>query len=476
MKINRPISLTTIRGLSLAFIMALAPLALAMKEGDDPHPGASSKEKTVSPKKDVQLTDFPDEVLAHIGSYPGITDSLIGVNKKLSGIRRKVVLNNQIELARYVNGEEDVPNAKIRYAITGEALREFLEYRPNIRALYLENCSKLTNLNSLLGLTSLSHLKLRRCKNLQDYSALSKLTNLKYLSVSGCRKHTLIPFSSLTQLTKLELDKCASLQAQILLKPNPAGGQMIPSHPNLTNLTLKGGQSLSALCGSSNYVTGLTHLKLTRDQEPTRHAEQQKLVIHPNLKHLELHGWDISANAQAAISQSGSSLTHLSLRNSYALRDISFLTYCPNLVFLELSYNQYLTKLKESISSLFTLRYLNLNHCTGLTKIKSISALLELRYLDLSHCNALINLRGLSDLPNLEYLNLSGCSIKNLGGLFSVPSLEHLDLSNCPNLSSLDGLSSIEKLEYLDVRGCPNLSKKEIKKLQSSNPKLTIDF
>jgi internalin A len=78
--------------------------------------------------------------------------------------------------------------------------------------LYLSQCTRLTDLTPLVGLTGLQLLDLSRCTGLADFTALSGLTGLQGLYLSQCTRLTdLTPLVGLTGLQLLDLSYCAAL-------------------------------------------------------------------------------------------------------------------------------------------------------------------------------------------------------------------------------------------------------------------------
>ncbi|GKV33258.1 hypothetical protein SLEP1_g41786 [Rubroshorea leprosula] len=151
--------------------------------------------------------------------------------------------------------------------------------------------------------------------------------------------------------------------------------------------------------------------------------------------------------------------------------DFHRLSKLSNLEFLDLSWNDFNSKILSSLSELSSLKSLNLagnyfqvsNHTNG---FKRLSKLRSLEILDLSD-NYLNNsiLTSLSDLLSLKSLNLASCNLMiasnhmeaaNFESLSRRSHLEFLDLSSNIDLNNsvLPYLSSLLSLKTLILRDC----------------------
>ena len=112
------------------------------------------------------------------------------------------------------------------------------------------------------------------------------------------------------------------------------------------------------------------------------------------------------------------------------LRTISneFFKSMPNLVVLDLSHNQDLSELPDSISELGSLLYLNLSE-TGIHQLPvGLHGLRKLIYLDLWNTPMLSSIVGISRLQKLKVLRLLGYNFSlDLQAMTELETLEHLE-------------------------------------------------
>ena len=114
------------------------------------------------------------------------------------------------------------------------------------------------------------------------------------------------------------------------------------------------------------------------------------------------------------------------IREKSKLEDISALSYCPNLITLELSMN-------------------NISNLDGIANHP------ELRYINLSD-NEIEIIEGLSNVPKVLSLNLSKNKIKEISGLDGLTRLNDLDLSD-NKLTQITGLQNLKHLLTINLEG-----------------------
>uniref|UniRef100_A0A2N9ENQ5 NB-ARC domain-containing protein n=1 Tax=Fagus sylvatica TaxID=28930 RepID=A0A2N9ENQ5_FAGSY len=131
-------------------------------------------------------------------------------------------------------------------------------------------------------------------------------------------------------------------------------------------------------------------------------------------------------------------------------RDIKELV---NLRYLDLSRNESIITLPDSITKLWNLQTLKLEGCENLKELpRDIKELVNLRYLDLSDNKSIITLPdSITRLWNLQTLKLEDCIyLKELPrDIKELVNLRHLDNSNCDALSHIP--SGIEQLTCLQT-------------------------
>jgi hypothetical protein len=128
-----------------------------------------------------------------------------------------------------------------------------------------------------------------------------------------------------------------------------------------------------------------------------------------------------------------------------------------------------------AVSSLTSLKTLNLAHCRELTDegMRAVRSLPALTSLNLTWCIKLTDkgMRAVSSLPALTTLNLSGCgkvSDEALRAVSSLPALTSLNLTYCHltnvGLRELRGLTALTEL---DLNYCYNVTDVELQELTS---------
>lgn len=126
-----------------------------------------------------------------------------------------------------------------------------------------------------------------------------------------------------------------------------------------------------------------------------------------------------------------------------------------DLVHLHARYNSWPS---NKLSSLTSLKSLDLGFSDSLESLPALSCLTSLRSLVLSCCFELRSLPDLSDLTSLETLKLSMC--ENLEFIPALPresSLKTIDLSACDSLKSVPDFSQMPSLQALDLSQCRRL-------------------
>lgn len=270
--------------------------------------------------------------------------------------------------------------------------------------------------SSVAQLYSLVNLSLAN-NGLTDISPLSVLGGLTSLDLSGNRISDLSPLRSLTSLRVLYLDG------------NPITDfTPLQDLPELSMLSIKN----IALSAQQRQALSLALPNCAIHSEAPSAAPQITLggaTFETDSTELKLSGLgltDISALSEC------SSLTFLDL-SSNSIADISPLMSIPHLETLILSANQ-ISNIYP-LMGLTSLRYLYLdgNRITDITALSGLSQLRELYLAD----NPLTSLSGIENLNYLECLDISGTGAGNdmLDPLYSCYSLRLIRLNSNPNLT-----------------------------------------
>ena len=124
-----------------------------------------------------------------------------------------------------------------------------------------------------------------------------------------------------------------------------------------------------------------------------------------------------------------------------------------NLVYLNLSCNQDLTKIPNSIGALIMLKKLYLSETQISTLPESIALLTQLELLDLRQSTLKYLPNSIGKLVNLRKLLLCNCELENLpDSIGDLTSLKELDLSRTKISTLPESIESLSQLELLDLR------------------------
>lgn len=143
-------------------------------------------------------------------------------------------------------------------------------------------------------------------------------------------------------------------------------------------------------------------------------------------------------------------LTLLNLQKNQ-IKELSPISSCPNLRYLDLSDNQ-ISVITDDFDGHPALNELDLG-INQLAVIAKLAAMPELRRLDLNN-NKLKELSGLEGLANLRYLNLKGNLLSGFDeGFPEMENLQELDISSNPfsKIKTLEKLASLENLKILKL-------------------------
>lgn len=246
-----------------------------------------------------------------------------------------------------------------------------LSRHTHLRQLRLEKFSRLKDVCSLAGLSSLTSLSLSGCSWMEDISGLSGLKTLTKLNLDGCRcLEDFSPLAELSALTHLNLEGCYCLR-------------------------------------DIGHLSGLSALVMLSVAECPELQGIGALAGMTRLNVLNMNGCgklqDIGALAGL------SRLSTLSLDHCYNVKSFSSLSGLSGLTGLAMSYMPQLGERQEHLRSLSGL--------TGLVRVK------------LSDNLAITDVRPLTALTNLSELYLRSCPhtrhVQALGQLSKLRTFEH---------------------------------------------------
>ncbi|KAL2329721.1 hypothetical protein Fmac_017302 [Flemingia macrophylla] len=164
-----------------------------------------------------------------------------------------------------------------------------------------------------------------------------------------------------------------------------------------------------------------------------------------DLKIVSLAGNEIEEIAEGTSPECPSLTTLILSFNRIIHIPESFFTCMNALTLLDLSYNDTLTSLPNSLSNLKSLISLLLRGCSQLRYIPPLGQLQKLSKLDISDCSINQVPLGLENLINLKWLDL-------FRTFFRLP--------------DQNVLSCLTNMQYLDVRDCSNLKAEDVKRMR----------
>jgi Leucine-rich repeat (LRR) protein len=314
-----------------------------------------------------------------------------------------------------------------RTSVTDELLRaresfDYPEYDRRVlsRIESIVVGTKVRNISSLSGLTSVQFVNLAYLEIVTDLSPLASLTALRQLDLSGCKGVTdLTPLAGLTGLQSLDLSRCTGVS------------------------------DLNALAG----LRGLQSLNL---QACTGVSDLSPLAGLTELHALDLRGCRGVSDLSALAGLAG--LESLNLQGCRGVSDLSPLAGLTGLHSLDLRGCTGITDLSP-LASLTGLQSLDPRGCTGITDLSPLASLTELHRLDLERCAGVTDLSPLASLTGLDRLDLEGCTgITDLSPLASLTGLHRLDMELCTGVTDLGPLASLTRLLSLHLRGCTSVT------------------
>uniref|UniRef100_A0A0E0IZJ6 NB-ARC domain-containing protein n=1 Tax=Oryza nivara TaxID=4536 RepID=A0A0E0IZJ6_ORYNI len=328
--------------------------------------------------------------------------------------------------------------------------------------LDLSNCSSLKGLSEFLGnLTKLQHLNLSYCESVEKLGNLGSLTELQYFHFSTSSCSPGLSQTDICAFTKLEYLNLSTEFTDIKIKKLP---DAMGSFMKLEYLDLSGWRELEELPKSWGSLKNLIHLDLSKCFKIKGVPEALSSLT--KLQYLNLSDCccDESDRLQLrGLEEVVGKLTELRYLYLSKFLDILLAAFQGEAIAkkVDVFYNMF-----ASISSLSHLQELDLSNNDSITFLpESIGNLNILHTLNLSSCLGLVQLpRVMHDMDNLKHLNVSGCCfldksiIPKLSGiLFSLPQFA---VQTCNGESS----SNLVMLQKLDSTTTPEL---EISKLEN---------
>ncbi|XP_057460639.1 probable disease resistance protein At5g63020 [Actinidia eriantha] len=330
-------------------------------------------------------------------------------------------------------------------------IKEVPEGVDRLHALHVLDLSKNRFLeklpNSISDLENLTALKLQRCTSLTYVPPLGKLRALQELDLS-CTHIKEVPegVDRLHALHVLDLSGNEDLEKL----PNS-----ISDLENLTALKLQG-------CKSLTYVPPLGKLRALQELDLSfTHIKE----VPEGVDRLHaLHVLDLSMNQD--LEKLPNSISDLENLTALKLHFCKSLTYVPPLgklralQELDLSFTR-IKEVPEGVDRLHALHVLDLSKNRFLEKLpNSISDLENLTALKLQRCTSLIYVPPLGKLRALQELDLSCTHIKEVPeGVDRLHALHVLDLSGNEDLEKLpNSISDLENLTALKLQFCKSLT------------------
>jgi len=301
----------------------------------------------------------------------------------------------------------DIEKISIAY-IYPETLRN-LQYLPNLKELYLEECVVIQDdWQEIVYLTNLQSLTICGIEHINNnlFLHLAKLSNFETLSIVDC-EHLLVE-----SLTKLSCIK------------------------NLKNLSL----SQITWVGSENEIF-------------------QKISEVESLHSLEiLYGMKLTDENINSLLKLKTHLKRLIITGFNDLTDSGFYSICKfsHLDYLHIEQcNQFTNKSINYLTNLLNLKKLTLNFCYDLSEenLNNIGRLINLSSLTISliRCSD-YPIHKLSKLEALEHLNLHG-TFKSINGIASLTNLKSLSFSEISDFEDLKNLNLLKNLKKIDIAG-----------------------
>ena len=240
----------------------------------------------------------------------------------------------------------------------------------NLRHINLSDWEKLTNLNGIHHVKSLTSLNLENCGSLRQIEDLNECQTLEHLNLFGCSK-----LESLSGLSGTKV-KCLEF-----------------SHPNGP---IKNFDELSQIAEHLNCLR-LFKISNLKKVDFLEHAKKLKVLEISQCSNLE-------------------NLEGLSTLN--CLEELN-LSACEQVFCF------------KPLSGLCNLRILSAFGCSKLRNLEGIEGCVKLEEIDLSSCNSLVELRGIENCQNLKQLSLKRCTfLKDLSPLKELKNLRELEFDD----------------------------------------------
>lgn len=276
------------------------------------------------------------------------------------------------------------------------------------------------------GFKKLTLLKLSHCRNLRKTPDFTEIPNLKELILDGCENLVEIHPSvgTLKLLILLNLKNCKNLK----IFPN------ITEMESLQHLILSDCSKMQKLPEDLSKIKALVELRL----------DGTAIKVVPSLLF------------------SFSNLEVLSLGRCEAIQTKSWHSFFSLSSFLS-KFHRPLAMVLPSLSTLGSLRVLNVSHCNlSGASLNNLESLCSLEELDLSGNDFTSIDANFSWLSRLSCLRLIGC--KKLQVLPKLPSsIRNLDAQHCISLQELPKLSTMDNASssVFDFKNCPKVVEKQ---------------
>ncbi|KAL6590967.1 hypothetical protein ACP70R_050149 [Stipagrostis hirtigluma subsp. patula] len=311
--------------------------------------------------------------------------------------------------------------------------------------LDMSSCSGITELPGSLGnLTSLQHLKLSHCKGVKALpESVCGLRKLQYLNLSHCYDIHKLPeaIGSLVDLQYLRMSCCRNI------KELPESFQNLR---NLEHLDLSFCRYMKGLPGALRGLNALQHLDISHNYSNSLDSD------------LLFHRGDLS-DAFGSLTK----LKYLNLSNSIGYpfskpgkeRDINvdFIGGLTDLEHLDLSWNDELVYLPESVGNLTRLHTLNLSGCKELKSLPDNIVAITLESLWVEGCSGELIDQANSLLHHSLTLPLFMVRADDATTRSNLQELKGVD-TEILNIRSLENVRSLDEAQGIKLLDKQNLS------------------
>ena len=317
---------------------------------------------------------------------------------------------------------------------------------PNLKQLFLDGCTRLSNIHPSLGnLKQLILLHMRGCRCLNSLPPMINLEALETFDLSGCSKLKKFPYivENMPHVWKLCLCETAIEDLSLL----------VIHSTGLIELDLRDCKNLSSLPIAICSLMSLKTLNLSGCSKLDELPE--------NLGKIE--GLEVLNLSGTAITGLPSSIVHLKNLKILSLSGCAGLSSnkLKRFPLMQLRRSPDLTgMLERSLIGLCSLTKLDLSYCYVQTIPNVLGCLLSLEHLNLRGNNFVSLPESIIQLSNLRWLYMGGCT--HLRMLPKLPlNIEYIDATMCTSLETLSLRPEYDFLPIFRLLNCDKLIKNQ---------------